>query len=292
MPQWRRVLFAVGGVVTFALVFLVAFLFMVVGRASSRIDVLNSAGLSRDRAVAALASGDSQLRSQVKALGGTPAVPPPQVIISGVAGAQGIQGPGPSDAQVASAVAAYLAAHPVPGVSPAQISAAVTAYLVASPPPSGPAGPGPSDQQVANAVAAYLQANPPPSGPPGADGKDGAPGSPPAGWSFEAGGVTYDCVPDDGTPAPHYTCPPRPPSPSASPSASGSSSPPPTTGPLPSPTDSVTPPAPTPSPSVAVTAALVPLVRPTAPEPTPPHGPRSGLLLLAPSYLPLSRRTA
>lgn len=262
---------------------------------AARVDALTAGGQARDRAIAALASGDSQLRSQVKRLGGTPAVPPPQVIISGVAGAQGIQGPGPSDAQVASAVAAYLTAHPVPGVSASQVAAAVSAYLAASPPPSGPAGPGPSDQQVASAVAAYMAANPAPSGPPGAAGKDGANGSPPAGWAFEANGVTYNCVPDGGTPAPHYTCPPQP-SPSASPSAtvspSASGSPSPTAGPIASPADSITPPAsPQPSPTVTMSAFLQPLAstRPGAPSPS---GPRSGLLLLAPSYLPLSRRTA
>lgn len=261
---------------------------------AARVDALTAGGQARDRAIAALASGDSQLRSQVKRLGGTPAVPPPQVIISGVAGAQGIQGPGPSDSQVASAVAAYLAAHPVPGVSASQVAAAVSVYLAASPPPSGPAGPGPSDQQVASAVASYLQANPPPSGPPGADGKDGANGSPPAGWVFEAAGVTYDCVPDGGSPAPHYTCPPRSPSasPSQSPGPSVSSSSSPTAGPIASPADSITPPAsPQPSPTVTMSAFLQPLAstRPGAPSPS---GPRSGLLLLAPSYLPLSRRTA
>lgn len=260
MPQWRRVLFAVGGVVTFALVFLVAFLFMVVGRASSRIDVLNSAGLSRDRAVAALASGDSQLRSQVKALGGTPAVPPPQVIISGVAGAAGAQG-----------VQGVAGSPGVPG-SPG---------VAGSVGPSGPAGP-----QGEPGVGQ--------SGPTGPAGQDGTNGSPPAGWSFVVGGTPYDCVPDDGTPAPHYTCPPRSPSASPSASPSGSSTPPATAGPLPSPTGSVTPPAPTPSPSVTTTAFLAPLARaqthtPAAPRPS---GPRSGLLLLAPSYPPLSRRTA
>jgi len=176
------------------------------------------------QANSALASGVSQLRSQVRQLGGTPAVPPPQVIISGLPGATGQQGPGPSDAQIAAAVAAYLVAHPVPGVSAEQVAAAVKAQLLASPPPSGPAGPGPSDQQIADAVASYMAANPAPSGPAGKDGSNGADGSPPAGWSFEADGVTYDCVPDGGTPAPHYTCPPAPPSPSGSQSAAPSSS--------------------------------------------------------------------
>lgn len=263
MPQWRRALFAVGGVVTFALMVLVAFLFMVVGRASSRIDVLNSAGVQQSRAVAALASGDSQLRSQVLGLGGTPKVPPPQVIISGAAGPQGPAGigvPGPSGPAGASG------APGSPGVS-------ITG-------PVGPSGPvGPQGEPGVGETGAA-----------GPAGQDGAPGSPPAGWVFEAGGVTYDCVPDDGTPAPHYTCPPQSPSPSASPS--DSSSPPATAGPLPSATDSLTPTpaAPSPTPTVTSTAFLQSLT--PGRSKAPPAGPHSGLLLLAPSYLPLSRRTA
>lgn len=289
MPRRLRILTAAGVSLLMALVALVVFLLLTLDRASTRID-------SQGQAVSALAGAVESERAQIRALGGTPAVPPPQVIISGVAGAPGIQGPGPSDAQVASAVAAYLTAHPVPGVSGEQVAAAVTAYLIATPAPSGPSGPpgpGPSDQQVAEAVASYLQANPPPSGPPGAAGKDGANGSPPAGWTFEANGVTYNCVPDNATPAPHYTCPPQPspsasPSPSVSPSASAS--PPATAGPIPSATDSPTPTAAGPTASLPL-AFLQPL-DPATPRPGAPAGPHSGLLLLAPSYLPLSRRTA
>lgn len=289
MPRRLRMLTAAGVSLLVALLALVVFLLLTLDRASTRID-------SQGQAVSALAGAVESERAQIRALGGTPVVPPPQVIISGVAGAPGIQGPGPSDAQVASAVAAYLTAHPVPGVSGEQVAAAVTAYLIATPAPSGPSGPpgpGPSDQQVASAVAAYMAANPAPSGPPGAAGKDGANGSPPAGWAFEANGVTYNCVPDGGTPAPHYTCPPQPspsasPSPSVSPSASAS--PPATAGPIPSATDSPTPTAAGPTATLPL-AFLQPLDL-AVPRPDAPAGPRSGLLLLAPSYLPLSRRTA
>lgn len=283
MSPRGRVVAGVGVSLGLAVGVLLGFLIMKLGHASDQIEALDSAGLSRDRAISALASGDSQLRSQVKALGGTPQVPPPQVIISGVAGAQGIQGPGPSDAQVASAVAAYLTAHPVPGASTAQIAAAVTAYLIATPPPSGPPGPGPSDQQVANAVASYLQANPPPSGPPGADGKDGANGSPPAGWSFEVNGTPYDCVPDSGTPAPHYTCPPQPtasasPGPSTAPT--GSTPPPPTTA-APAPSQTPLPTATT----IAMTtpASFVSLVEDPL-RPIKETGRRGFLLLGVPFY--------
>lgn len=270
MPRTVRVLTGVGVSLLLALLALVVFLLLTVGRAGSRISSLQAQsssqaaqGQARDRAIAALASGDEKLRSQVTRLGGSPAVPPPQVVISGVAGAAGAQG-----IQGLPGVPGSPGAPGSPGVS-------ITG-------PSGP--PGPQGEPGVGET-----------GPAGPAGADGAPGSPPAGWSFEANGVTYDCVPDNGTPAPHYTCPPQSPSPSASPSASpsDSGSPPATTGPLPSPTDSVTPPAPAPSPSVTTTAFLVPLVHalptPSTPRPT---GPRSGLLLLAPSYLPLGRRHA
>src|SRR6185437_13970470 len=93
------------------------------------------------------------------------------------------------------------------------------------------------------------------------------PGSPPAGWSFDAGGTTYNCVPDGGTPAPHYTCPPVPPSPSATqspapppsspaPSATASPSGAPTLGVGPSPTPPVAPAA-TATRTAASTAAFV-----------------------------------
>jgi len=284
MGRGRRALVGAGVSLLVALLALVVFLLLVVGRAGARID-------SQARALSALAEGDDQLRTQVLRLGGTPNVPPPQVIISGVPGAvgeQGQQGPGPSQQQIADAVAAYLTLHPVPGASPSQVAAAVAAYLVASPPPPGPQGPGPSGQQIADAVASYMAANPAPSGPAGKDGSNGAAGSPPAGWSFGANGVAYDCVPDDGTPAPHYTCPPQ--SPSASPPASPS--------PSVSPPDSGSPPAtatiaPTPPPTTSPAPTPLVSLRPLAPARTPtPPGPRSGLLLLAPSYLPLSRRTA
>lgn len=250
----------------------------------------------------ALSSGLAMTERQLLAHGISPSAAPPQVIVSAVAGASGPagqQGPGSSDAQVGAAVAAYLALHPVPGVSNAQIAAAVTAHLVASPPPSGAPGRGPSDQQIAAAVASYMVANPAPSGPsgePGADGKDGvdgSPGPPPGGWSFDAGGVAYNCVPDDGTPAPHYTCPP------VSPSASASASP--SQSPVPTDTSSATPslsPAPgasaSNSPTVSAPGTPV-LSRPSPrgaapPTPSPGAPPSKGALLLGTDLAILGRR--
>lgn len=94
----------------------------------------------------------------------------------GERGPEGRQGPGPSDAQVASAVAAYLAANPPqPGRTPteAEVASATAAYLAANPPAAGPQGPqgdqgpGPTDEQVAAAVTAWLAAHPPPYCAPG-----------------------------------------------------------------------------------------------------------------------------
>lgn len=275
MSPGRRLSAGVGAALSVALLGLVVFLLLVVGRASSRIDALNTSEQSRDRAISALASGDSQLRAQVRSLGGTPNVPPPQVVVSAIPGTVGQQGPAPSDAQVAAAVAAYLVLHPAPGVSSAQVSTAVTAYLIASPAPSGPAGPGPSEQQVAAAVASYMAANPAPSGPAGKDGSNGADGPPPAGWTFEANGVTYDCVPDGGTPAPHYTCPP-----SASPS--------PTDSTAPSAIPSASSASPAPSGSAAAAPATAPAafaVLPGAPgAPNPDAGRWLALLFGVPFY--------
>lgn len=241
---------------------------------------------AQGRVITAIASDDSQLRAQVESLGGTPKGPAPQVAISGITGATGAQGPGPSDAQVQSAVDIYLEAHPpAPVVSTDALTTVVTAYLVQHPPAPGPP---PSDAQVATAVAAYMAAHPAPSGPPGSPGQNGqdgkqgnpgvngAPGSPPAGWTFEFNGVTYECVPDDGTPAPHYTCPPEP---TASTSASASSMVTPTatpTGATPSPTPS--------APAAPLKTAPSPLPTMTNGTPRPTQGRWVDLLLGVPFY--------
>lgn len=117
-------------------------------------------------------------------------------------GVQGPAGPGPTNAQVLTAVGHYFAEHPPkPPVSAAQITAQaasfVAKYLRAHPAPKGDTGasgspgatgvpgPGPSDQQIAAAVqdylpaavAVYLAANPPASGPAGSTGPEGPQGS-------------------------------------------------------------------------------------------------------------------
>lgn len=217
-----------------------------------------------------LASGLATTEQQLEAHHISPSAAPPQVIISaepgavGPPGAQGVAGsPG-----VAGAPGA--AGSPGPAGSPGADG---------SPGPSGPTGP----QGEPGAVGPQGPQGEP--GPAGAQGPQGQPGPAcPSGYALQPETINgHQAV----------VCElPAPPSPSASPSASASSSPPPTAGPLPSPTDSTTPPAPPqPSPTVTMSAFLQPLAstRPGAPSPS---GPRSGLLLLAPSYLPLSRRTA
>lgn len=141
--------------------------------------------------VTAFSSALAGAQAQLKQHGIQPSQPAPSQIIAqiGPAGPQGVQGPGPSDAQVQAAVQAYLAAHPIAGQPPtdAQVAAVVAMYWAQHPPAAGPAGPTgvqgppPSDKQIADAVAAWQTAHPVvapsgPSGPPGPSGASGAPG--------------------------------------------------------------------------------------------------------------------
>jgi hypothetical protein len=85
----------------------------------------------------------------------------------------GPRGPGPTPAEIQSAVASYLAANPPPaGRAPtaAEVSTAVAQYLTANPPEPGRA---PTAAEIAAAVATYFAANPP------RDGQDGQPGRAP-----------------------------------------------------------------------------------------------------------------
>jgi len=124
----------------------------------------------------ALAEALAVEQSAAEERGETPVAPAPDELIEDPdveipPGPSGPPGPGPSDAQVYAAVAAYLSDHPVTaeGPSAAEIAAAVAEYLRDYPP-------GPTPEQVAVAVAAYLTEHPPAAGADGADGADGAPG--------------------------------------------------------------------------------------------------------------------
>jgi len=104
---------------------------------------------------------------------------------AGSPGPTGASGPGPSDAQIAAAVAVWESGHPSVG-------------------PSGPSGP---------------SGAPGPSGPPGvgATGPQGEPGSPgpsgpaPSGWVWVetppiGNPKTHTCVPSTQGPSPYYSC--------------------------------------------------------------------------------------
>lgn len=109
---------------------------------------------------------------------------------TGPSGAVGAAGAGPSDAQIAAAVAVWESAHPV----------------VAPSGPAGPSGPpGPSGVGQTGPQGPAGEAGSP--GPSGASGVSGAPGQAPSGWTYvDALGINHTCTPDSATPSPHYTC--------------------------------------------------------------------------------------
>lgn len=202
------------------------------------------------RIITALSSAQDADAAQLKAHGYTPVAPPPTSVIAGAQGPQGPAGPGPSDEQVAAAVAAYLQQHPIAGQPPTtdQIAAVVAVYMQQRPAPAGPSGspgavgaqgPGPSDAQIADAVAVWEAGHPvatvtgpqgpqgsqgPPGpagtgatgpqgaqGSPGSQGPPGATGPAPSGWVYVVtppvgNPQTHTCTPTSGTPSPQYSC--------------------------------------------------------------------------------------
>lgn len=169
---------------------------------------------------------------------------PGQPTVSAQPGPSGPQGPGPSDAQVETAVAAYFAAHPVINDTPpdpATVQAFVDAYLVAHPAPAG--SPGATGSPGANGQTGATGA----TGPAGSNGRGisniacsdthlvvtyddsagttqdlgagscgqgpkGDQGEPVASYSYTVPGAlgtsqTYNCVWDgESKTAPHYSC--------------------------------------------------------------------------------------
>jgi hypothetical protein len=94
----------------------------------------------------------------------------------------GPRGPGPTPAEIQSAVASYLVANPPPaGRAPtaAEVSTAVAQYLTAHPPEPGRA---PTAAEIASAVATYFAANPP---------RDGADGRPPTAEEIQSAVDSY-----------------------------------------------------------------------------------------------------
>ena len=206
-----------------------------------RIQTLQASESQQAQKVTALSSALGGAQNQLKQNGIVPSQPAPSQIVgqAGPAGPQGSQGPGPSDEQVATAVAAYLSQHPIAGQPPtdAQIAAVVAVYMAqhpapaGSPGPTGAAGPGPSDAQIAAAVAVWESGHPTtgpsgpsgPSGAPGPSGAAGAPGSPgapgpsgpsgpaPSGWVYVdtppvGNPRTHTCTPSTAGPSPYYSC--------------------------------------------------------------------------------------
>lgn len=205
-----------------------------------RIQALQASEQQQSQRVSALSSALGGAQNQLKANGIQPSQPAPSQII-GQAGPTGPQGPGPSDAQVAAAVRAYLLANPIAGQPPTtdQIAAVVAVYMAqhpapaGSPGPTGAAGPGPSDTQIAAAVAVWESGHPTvapsgPSGPPGPSGvgatgpagpqgsrgepgPSGATGPAPSGWEWAetppiGNPKTHTCTPSTAGPSPYYSC--------------------------------------------------------------------------------------
>lgn len=210
--------------------------------ANSRFNALRAEEKRQEQNVTALSSYLADTESVLKAHNYSPVPPPPEKIIQGPAGPAG---PGPSDAQVAAAVAAYLQQHPIAGQPPTtdQVAAVVAVYLAQHPPAAGKTGPGPSDTQIQAAVAVWETAHPTtaPSGPPGPtgppgpagasgvsgaagpsgaagaqgsrgpSGPSGASGPAPSGWEWVdtppiGNPHTHSCAPTSGTPSPQYSC--------------------------------------------------------------------------------------
>lgn len=196
----------------------VAVMMSKIGAASRQLD-------RQAKVIAGLASIGNGAQAQLKQNGIAPSQPSPAQIIAqagpqGAQGPAGAQGPGPSDAQVQTAVQAYLTVHPIAGQPPTdvQVAAVVAVYLMQHPPAAGPSGsagatgaqgPGPSDAQIAAAVAVWEQAHPAPSGPQGSSGPPGPAGPSGVGQTGPQGpqGVQGSPGPSGAAGSPGPACP-------------------------------------------------------------------------------------
>lgn len=159
--------------------------------------------------ISRLSAGLDTTRQQLQAHHVEPSAPPAREIVQGVPGAAGEPGPSgpPGPPGPTGAVG--------PSGSPGPASTV--------PGPAGPAGPPGADSTVPGPAG--------PPGPAGQDGKDGtngAPGQPPAGWTWtDPQGRTYSCLPvtDFDPQAPRYQCTADS-TPSPTPSPSPSTTPP------------------------------------------------------------------
>lgn len=96
--------------------------------------------------------------------------------LRGPKGDPGPTGPGPSDEQVATAVATILPTLDLADLlDPAVITAAVAEVIAADPPKDGTPGPAPTGAQILAGLVEYFAANPVPPGPAGPQGEQGPP---------------------------------------------------------------------------------------------------------------------
>ena len=155
------------------------------------------------------------LAHQVQQLGGKPVAGPP-----GSRGEPGPAGVGPSGAPGVQGVPGRPGASGAPG----KPGAKSTVPGPAGSPGAGSTVPGPQGVQGVPGAESTVPGPKGDKGDPGVagqDGKDGAAGAPPAGWTYtDPAGVTYTCSPVDGfdPSAPRYACtadtaPPSSPSP-------------------------------------------------------------------------------
>lgn len=155
----------------------------------------------RGDAVSTLAGDVRALRAQVRAAGKTPVAPDPSKAVEDLPARTEVPVPIPGP----SGPAGSPGPSGSPGASGAPGRNGSNGADSTVPGPSGP--PGPAGQDATGA--------PGQDGKDGTDGRDGADGKPPAGWTFEYGGVTYSCRPVDNFDSdnPRYTCDATEPSP-------------------------------------------------------------------------------
>lgn len=160
--------------------------------------------------VQGVAQDRDALARQVQDLGGTPVAGPPGLRGEPGEGATGPAGERGEKGEKGDPGSSAPTLSPSPGASGASGAPGRPGVDSTVPGPSGAPGadstvPGPSG---APGVAGRDGTN-------GTDGADGTDGKPPAGWTWEQGGRSYECRPVDGfdPDAPRYACSPSDPGP-------------------------------------------------------------------------------
>ncbi|MGW2505055.1 collagen-like protein [Streptomyces sp. NPDC001588] len=183
-----------------------ALAFILIDRQAQRADLMTDEAARRGTAVSTLAGDVRALRAQVRAEGRTPVAPDPSRAVSNLKDRTEVPVPIPGPVGPTG--------KPAPTVTG----------------PSGPAGPsGHAGQDGADSTVPGPSGQPGPAGAQGpagepgkdgTDGRDGQDGRPPAGWTWQYGGVSYACRPvDDFDPVtPRYACDATDPNPGPNPS--------------------------------------------------------------------------